>query len=260
MKPTVKNIYDKIDEYSPFSYALDWDNSGLLVGGFEREATRIHVALDADDDVIEKAILDHADLIVTHHPLIFRGIKSVTDEDFIGRRLLKLAENGVSMIAAHTNYDVAVMSDIVASKYRLQNIRPLEVTGESNGKAIGIGAVGEVEKTELKAIVFSTKIGFDLDAVRVFGDNRAVNRIAICPGSGGSDIDLAVKSGADVYITGDVSHHEGIDAVAKGIAVIDAGHWGLEHVFVEDMTAMLRVAFPAAYVEGHGKSSPFETV
>ncbi len=260
MKPIVKEIFEKIDDYAPFFIAEDWDNSGLLVGNKESAVERILVALDLDEEVLSLAVKDHIDLIVTHHPVIFHSIKSVTGSDFIGRRLMTLIKNDISVISAHTNYDIAIMGRIAASKLALKNVSPLEVTGEIDGEPAGIGVVGDVEPTELKTVTFSTKIGFDLDAVRVYGSDRKVRKIAICPGSGGGNVERAVKAGADVYITGDVSHHTGIDAVASGMAVIDAGHAGLEHVFVPDMAAMLRLSFPAVYVDTLEKISPFETV
>lgn len=252
MKPNVLDIYNKINEYAPFEEALDWDNSGLLVGDFENGVDRVLVALDLDDDVVDKAVSDHADLVVTHHPLIFGSLKAVTTEDFIARRVIKLIENHISVIAAHTNYDKAVMGELAASKLGIKNAEPLDDDG--------IGVIGDINPTDLKSITFSTKIAFELDAVRVYGENRQVKKIAVTPGSGGSCVKSAIEKGADVYITGDISHHTGIDAVAQNLAVIDAGHAGLEHVFVPDMAAMLRLSFPAVYVDSTEKISPFETV
>ena len=125
MKPTVREIYERIDEYAPYGYACDWDNSGIQVGDMESDVERILVALDLDDDVTSAACEGHYDLIVTHHPLIFDPMTKVTKDDFIGRRVMRLIESHISAIAVHTNYDVAVMGKLASSRYNMKNVEPL---------------------------------------------------------------------------------------------------------------------------------------
>lgn len=249
-----KEVTDIIEQRYPREYALEWDNVGLLAGRDDKEVRSIYLALDASDEVIRAAREQGADMLVTHHPLIFSGMKRITNQDFIGRRILELVRHDISYYAMHTNYDVLGMADLAGSRMELRQPEILEVTGDGfyqeeyrketiciDSAGVGIGRVGRLEKAvTLRQCCEDVKRVFHLESVRVFGDpERLVERIAICPGSGKSVIGEALKKQADVLVTGDIGHHDGIDAAAQGMAVIDAGHYGLEHIFVEDMTAYL---------------------
>lgn len=229
-----REVTDIIEQRFPKEYALDWDNVGLLAGRDDKEVRCIYIALDASDEVIHTAAQQGADMLVTHHPLIFSGMKRITNQDFIGRRILELIRRDISYYAMHTNYDVLGMAALSGSMIGLKQPEALEVTCEAQE---GIGRIGQLEKAvSLRQCCEDVKRAFHLESVRVFGNpDRTVERIAICPGSGKSVIGEALKKQADVLITGDIGHHEGIDAAAQGMAVIDAGHYGLEHIFVEDM-------------------------
>ena len=229
-----REVTDIIEQRFPKEYALDWDNVGLLAGRDDKEVRCIYIALDASDEVIHAAARQGADMLVTHHPLILSGMKRITNQDFIGRRILGLIRRDISYYAMHTNYDVLGMAALSGSMIGLKQPEALEVTCEAQE---GIGRIGQLEKAvSLKQCCEDVKRAFHLESVRVFGNpDRTVERIAICPGSGKSVIGEALKKQADVLITGDIGHHEGIDAAAQGMAVIDAGHYGLEHIFVEDM-------------------------
>ncbi len=229
-----REVTDIIEQRFPKEYALDWDNVGLLAGRDDKEVRCIYIALDASDEVIHAAARQGADMLVTHHPLIFSGMKRITNQDFIGRRILGLIRRDISYYAMHTNYDVLGMAALSGSMIGLKQPEALEVTCEAQE---GIGRIGQLEKAvSLKQCCEDVKRAFHLESVRVFGNpDRTVERIAICPGSGKSVIGEALKKQADVLITGDIGHHEGIDAAAQGMVVIDAGHYGLEHIFVEDM-------------------------
>ena len=229
-----REVTDIIEQRFPKEYALDWDNVGLLAGRDDKEVRCIYIALDASDEVIHAAARQGADMLVTHHPLIFSGMKRITNQDFIGRRILGLIRRDISYYAMHTNYDVLGMAALSGSMIGLKQPEALEVTCEAQE---GIGRIGQLEKAvSLRQCCEDVKRAFHLESVRVFGNpDRTVERIAICPGSGKSVIGEALKKQADVLITGDIGHHEGIDAAAQGMVVIDAGHYGLEHIFVEDM-------------------------
>ena len=124
----VKEIMQILEEQSPLSYACGWDNSGLLAGNPEKEVQKVYIALDASDEAVDEAVQMGADLLLTHHPLIFKGIKKVTTDDFIGRRLIKMIQNDMSYIAMHTNFDVKGMADLAAARLGLQEARVLDVT------------------------------------------------------------------------------------------------------------------------------------
>lgn len=232
-----REIIEVIERKYARSYAMSWDNVGLLCGRFDKEVKRIYVALDVTDEVVEQAIEAKADMIVTHHPLIMSGLNRITDDDFIGKRLIKLIQNDISYYAMHTNYDVRGMAELASDKLGLSDVEILEITGEEEG----IGRIANLsEEMTLRQCCELVKDAFSLENVKVFGDlDTKVSRMAICPGSGKSFIKTAVKKGADVYVTGDIGHHDGIDAVAQNLAVIDAGHYGIEHIFVKDMAEYL---------------------
>lgn len=231
-----REVMDVIERAYPKEYALEWDNVGLLVGRDDKEVKSIYIALDATDEVIEAALQKGADMLVTHHPLIFSGLMRIHNQDFIGRRILRLIRNDISYYAMHTNYDVCRMGRLSGEKMGFVNPEILEVTCEDDTLR-GIGEIAEfTKKITLRECAGAVKTAFDLANVKIYGDmEKEIGRAAICPGSGKSVIKEAVKKGADVLITGDIGHHEGIDSVAQGLAVIDAGHYGVEHIFVEDM-------------------------
>ena len=211
-------IIDILQKQAAETYALEWDNVGLLVGSRKKEVKKIYIALDASDEAVGEAVAQGADLLLTHHPLIFRGIKRVTDDDFIGRRVMALVRADMSYYAMHTNFDVMGMARLSADKMGLKNTAPLEETCIEAGIQQGT---------------------------------------AICPGSGGSNVKNALEAGADVYITGDIDHHTGIDAVACNMAVIDAGHYGIEQIFIEFMAEYIHNHVPGVEVAMQGRAEPF---
>lgn len=239
----VREIIEEINKTSPFDAACDWDNVGLLVGSLDWKADSVYLALDATDEVIDHAIAAGADVILTHHPMIFSPVNRVVADDFVGRRIIKLIENHIACIAMHTNYDIYGMAKLAADRLGLQKRTPLEVTSEDGSE--GIGRVGRVAgRYTLKDYAEFVRDEFGLSHVRFFGDAGAPVKVVACtPGSGKSDIGLAIAAGADTFVTGDIDHHTGIDSVAKGLNIIDAGHYGIEHIFIKDEAKKLRDAF-----------------
>ena len=252
-------ICESLEELSPKRFALSFDNVGLLVGRYDKDVKTIYIALDATDEVIDAAIECEADMLITHHPMIFSAIKSVRADDFIGRRILKLAKYDISYYAMHTNFDVMGMADAAADEIDLIERDVLQVTYEDEIGAEGIGRIGRLrEEMSLIELCDFVKERFMLDTVKVFGDpERLCNICAISPGSGKSMIKYAIEKGADVIITGDIDHHEGIDSVAQGLCVIDAGHFGIEKIFVPYMEEFIRREMPEIKVYTHEMTSPF---
>ncbi len=234
---------ERLEKLAPISLACEWDNPGLMAGRTEKEISRVLVALDATEEILDLAVKERADLLLTHHPLIFRPIKRVTSQDFIGKRLLTLIQNNICCYSMHTNFDVApgCMADLAAARLHLTDQRALAPMGEWNGVSYGIGKTGRLpEAMSLEGLADKVKEAFGLPAVGVYGLRQAASQVcqvAVCPGSGGDMAGEALAAGAQVLITGDVSHHRGIDAAAQGLAVIDAGHYGLEHIFVDFMAS-----------------------
>ena len=255
-----RDIMKVIENTYPKHAALAWDNVGLLVGRIEKEVKKIYVALDATDEVIDDAILRGADMLITHHPLLFSPLKRITDENFIGSRVVKLLQHDISYYAMHTNYDVLGMAELSGVVLGLKEAEVLEVTDIEQKE--GIGRVGDLSgEITLLECCDLVKEKFQLDSVKVFGDmKQKVRRVAISPGSGKGMAEIAIEKHADVLVTGDISHHEGIDAVAQGVAIIDAGHYGLEHIFVDDMVTFLMKNFPDIEIRKSEDKQPFQVI
>lgn len=241
-----RELIEKLEELAPRSLACDWDNPGFLAGRADKEIKKVLVALDATDEVIEQAIQEKADFLLTHHPLIFRALKQVNDEHFISRRIVNLLQADISYFAMHTNFDTApgCMADLAAKRLGILDGSPLEVTGEVGGEAVGIGKIGVLaEAVSLEELARQVKTAFDLPFVLVYGRDAvkgAVKQVAVSPGSGGSMIRYALEKKAQVLVTGDIGHHDAIDAAAQGMAILDAGHYGLEHIFIPFMADYVR--------------------
>ena len=254
-----KKVIELLEKQSPKSYACDWDNVGLLVGREDKEIQKIYIALDATDEAIEEAIANGADMLLTHHPMIFKGMKRVTQEDFIGRRIIRLIQNDMVYYAMHTNYDILGMADLSARYLELSDTKVLCATGEKDGETIGFGRVGNLPcEMTLKEYALLVKKNLKLSDVKVYGNlEQTVKTAAVCTGSGKSMIQDVLAAGADVYVTGDIDHHTGIDTVAQGLAIIDAGHYGTEYIFMEDMKERLAKAFPELTVSCAKVRSPY---
>lgn len=254
-----RELMEKLEALSPVSYAESWDNVGLLAGRYEKEIHKVMIALDATDEVVEEALQKGADLLLTHHPLIFSARKKINNGDFIGRRLVTLLKHDMCYYAMHTNFDVMGMADAAADKIALKDREVLDVTYEKDGLKEGIGRIGMLqEPLTLKTCAKEVKRLFELESVKCFGDaERLIKRAAICPGSGKSVVERAVLMGADVLITGDIDHHTGIDAAAMGLSVIDAGHYGLEKIFVPYMEAFLRKECLTLEIMRAAEKNPF---
>ena len=237
---TCSDVMKWFREKWPEHLACDWDNVGLLAGRRQKTVERVYVALDATGEVIGDAIEKQADMLITHHPMIFGSIKKVSDADPVGNRLIRLIQADISYYAGHTSFDIAKggMADLAAERLGLftGDTVPLEVTGEQDGEPVGIGKTGMIrEPLSVEELAEIVKERFGIPFVTVYGNRpgQKLERIAISPGSGKSMMAAAAEAGADVLITGDMGHHEGLDLAEEGIALIDAGHYGLEHIFVE---------------------------
>lgn len=257
-----REIMQVIEAAYPRDAALGFDNVGLLAGRAEKEVERVYLALDATDAVIDHALEAGADMLITHHPLIFSPLKSVTDEDFVGRRVLKLIRGDLSYYAMHTNYDVLGMAALSEKILGLKDTEVLDVTMEAEGREEGIGRTGRLpEEMSLEECCLYVKHKLNLGSLKVFGDmEQRVSRLAISPGSGKSAIAPAIAKGADVLVTGDIGHHDGLDAVEQGLSVIDAGHYGTEYIFIEDMKRFFEEKMPGVEAVTAPIAHPFQVI
>ncbi len=255
-------IIEELEKKYPLNMAESWDNSGLQAGSRGVEVEKVYIALDATDQVIEKARNVGTDLLLTHHPLLFAPIKKVNTDDFTGRRIVSLIQSGISCYAMHTNYDVVTMGALAGEMLGLCQAEVMEVTYEDGERKEGFGRTGELpgEMTLLECGEHVKKV-FGLETVKIFGNlQQKVTRAAVLPGSGKSMVKAALNTGAQVLITGDFGHHDGIDAVMQGLAVIDAGHYGIEHIFIPQMAAYMKEKFPELEIFTEEIENPFTVI
>lgn len=231
---TIKDIYNCLDELAPFSLQESYDNSGLIIGNMSREVTKVVIALDITTDTANEAVLSDAELVITHHPVIFSPLKRIDTATPLGM----LLTNNVAVISSHTNFDSAVMNEILCEKLSLTPKAPLCT---ENGTDIGF--VCDCEKTSAKELAKRAKEALGCVSVRYVNTDKAVERVAVCSGSGGSFLHNAISLKCDAYITGDVKHDVFIDAFNNDIALIDAGHFYTENIFCEYVKEYLQGKF-----------------
>ena len=238
----LNDIITQLQMAAPEDFAQDWDNVGLLVGDRKQDIQKIFIALDANETAIAQAKAVGAQLLLTHHPLIFSPLKKVNCDNFISARVVELLRSQMSYYAMHTNFDAAKMGELAAERMDLNVEAPLADIFTRDGKDYGIGVVGSLKESEtLGGLCAVVKEAFGLDTVKLFREETGpISRVAICPGSGKSTIGDAIAAGAQVLITGDIDHHSGIDAAAQGLSIIDAGHYGIEHIFIGYMEQYLK--------------------
>lgn len=246
---TVREIYQYLDGLAPFSLQMEFDNAGFLVGRGERAVSKILVSLDITEEVAEEAAELGAELIVSHHPVIFRPAKSVTDGDPDGRVLLALAEHRIAAICAHTNLDSVAggVNDALAQKLGLVQIEQLHQDGvDGSGRPYGIGRVGSTTGAPMYAPAFAAfvKEALGANGVRYVDARRPVRRVAV---GGGACADLlrdALALGCDTFVTADVKYDQFLEAKALGITLMDAGHYATEQVVCPQITEYLSRCFP----------------
>lgn len=255
----VKELTEWLGGNFPAAVAEDWDNVGLLTGDDESEVKHVFLALDLTEAVLDEAIQAGADMIVTHHPMIFSGIKKINNHSFTGRKILTLIQKGIVYYAMHTNYDVLGMADLSADYTKMHDTTVLSITEERDGEVQGFGRVGKLPREmTLREYAQLVKESLKLNDVKVYGNlDSMVKCAAVCTGSGKSMIKDVIKAGADVYVTGDIDHHTGIDTVAQGLALIDAGHYGTEYIFMDAMKKELTQAFPELKISCAEVKSPY---
>ena len=236
---TVADILAFLDTLAPRSLKMDWDNCGLLCGRPGREVHRILVALDPFDTVIDEAIRVKADLLVTHHPLIFRnGLMAVNEDTEAGRCVLKLVENGIAAINAHTNLDIAPggINDVLAQTLGLNGI---ETTGEE-----GLLRRGAVPAQPLPQFLAHVKQALGCDGLRYVDGGRPVATVAVGGGACADEMEEALAAGCNTFVTSDVKYNQFRTAFQLGLNLIDAGHFHTENPAMPVLRDRLQAAFP----------------
>lgn len=246
MIPTLGDFLRLIERIAPIRLAEPWDNPGLQIGDSGQKIKKIFSSLDPTLDALMNTSKTHAQVLFTHHPLIFKSVSHIEINAYPGQILARAAQTHISVVTAHTNLDVAKggINDILANLMGLQNVEVLQPHDKEPG--VGLGRVGNLpEPTDLYNLAKAVKKTLGADHIRLVGQNKErVRRIAVVGGSGGSLTSSAAGSGADVLITGDVGHHAALEAKSLGIALIDGGHFHTEktafNIFCRHLEDFLR--------------------
>lgn len=247
----VYEIAEKIEQLAPKELAEPWDNVGLMVGDEEQNVSAVYLTLDVTSSAAEEAIKCGAQLIVSHHPLLFSPLKNVIEQDITGSIVRSLIKNDISVYSAHTNLDKARggMNDILCEKLGINDVRAYfdDECVDPSGKALdNIGRIGTLDTpTEMADFTDYVKNVLGCRAISYTGDlSDVVSQVAVCSGSGGDLIYNAYNAGADVYVTSEIKHHEAQLALELGINLIDAGHFETENIVCDFMEEYLKSSFP----------------
>ena len=240
----VKDIAEAIEEFAPKNLQESYDNAGLQVGYPDTEVSAVLLCLDVTEEIIKEACERECNLIVSHHPLIFKGLKSLTGADMTQRLVLSALRHGISVYSAHTNLDSVWdgVSHEIARRLSLKDIEVLDPQ-EKNPKA-GLGVVGNI--TPVPKIEFLRKIKetFKVNALRYSAQSPSVvvRRVAVCGGAGASLISTAIKAKADILVTGDVKYHD-FTSYGNEIIIADIGHYESELCSREIISRVIREKF-----------------
>lgn len=225
-------VLNVLEAWAPKKLAEDWDNPGLLVGSPEQEVSRIMTCLDVSGQAVEAAIRSGTQLIVAHHPLIFRGLRKIRTDLAAGAMLQKLLKHDIAVIAMHTNLDIAPggVNDVLAEAIGLTEVKAFGEEREAAGVTGTLGRLGYLpEPLPAREFALRVREALPVKYVRlVEAGAHHVRKVALCSGSGAEFIAKAALVGADAYLTGDVKYHEAQQAVELGIHLVDGGHFGTE--------------------------------
>lgn len=227
----VKEIIEVMETLAPTFLKEDFDNVGLMVGDREKEVKKVLVALDCTLKVVQEAKDNNVDLIITHHPLIFRRPNNITTDTLQGKKIIELIKNDISLYSSHTNLDSAKkgLNDSIPGLLGYDASEILEANKRDS--EAGLGRLVTLEKaTTLEDIINKVKSTFNINNLRVVKGKDEVNKIAIINGSGQDFIGRAISKGADCIITGDTTYHFASDYKEMGINIIDAGHFASEQI------------------------------
>ena len=241
---TVGDLLKYIETLAPRELKMDWDNVGLNCGSRTAPVKKVLVALDPFEHVCQEAAAWGADLLVTHHPLIFRPIPMVTDDAAITRGLMELIRHNISHICAHTNLDCAPggVNDTLAAVLGLANVEPLGAYG-------GMMRCGEVPEQRLGDFLAFVKEQLGCDGLRYCDGGKPVHKVAVGGGACSDGLYDAVLAGCDTFVTSDVKYNNFWDAKEQGLSLIDAGHFATENPVVSVLAEKIAAAFPEIEVK-----------
>ena len=237
-----RDIINILEKKFPRINAEEWDNVGLLIGDYDKEVKKIQFSLDATLESIEHAISEKVDMLITHHPIIFKSIKDITEQNILGKKIRDLIKNDINVYSIHTNLDSSIegLNDYVLKKIGISEYKILDFDEEKN---CGIGRIFKLdEEKDLKKFIEELKLKLQISNLRVISNdlNKKIKKVALINGSAMSYWRKAKKEKIDLFITGDVGYHDALDARESGLAVIDFGHYESEHFFHEVLIKELK--------------------
>jgi dinuclear metal center YbgI/SA1388 family protein len=245
---TVADAMAFLDRFAPAALAETWDNVGLLLGEQSAPLDRVMTCLTLSEDVADEAVREHANLVVTHHPVFFQAVKRITGETPEGRTILRLARAGTAVYSPHTAFDSAAagINQRLAESLGLTDIVPLRPVAMDDPNSLGGGRCGRLAATEsletfltrVRRVLCVTTLGFAGDP------SAAVTKVAVTCGAAAEFLDDAALAGCDVLLTGEARFHACLDARAKGIGLVLAGHYATERPGVEALANVIAAAFP----------------
>ncbi len=249
----------KVSEIVSYLYSLapaymkeDWDNVGLICGRDDAEVTKILVALDASTVVLQEAKEKNCQMVVSHHPMIFGGVKQVNPSSIVGKHILFAVENKIACVNMHTNLDCVSegVNDILAETLGLQNISLAAPKGtDENGNDYGYVRVGDVAVQSLEAFAKYVKEKLNCRGLRYADGGRPVRKIAVGGGACGDEIPAVLAAGCDTFVTADLKYHQFAEAADIGLNLIDAGHFQTEVPVCDYLCKKLTERFPELRVE-----------
>ena len=244
---TVNDILTFVESLAPRFMKMDWDNVGLLCGSRKQEVTKILVALDPFEGVCREAARWGAELIVTHHPIIFQPLKAVTDETSIGRSIQLLCREGISAVNAHTNLDCAPdgVNDRLATALGLSEIQVLNPMGtDAEGRSWGLLRSGSVPEQDLAAFLNTVKTALGCKGLRYVDGGKPVCKVAVGGGACADGLMEAYDAGCDTFVTSDIKYNQFWTAQDLGMNLIDAGHFYTENPVTACLAEKIAAAFP----------------
>ena len=235
---TVRELYEYMNKRIPSALSCEWDNDGLMCcPKADKEVKKVLVVLDITAEMVRHAMKNGCDLILSHHPLVFKPIKALNTDGGVPSRLIKLVQNGISAMSFHTRLDVLPggVNDALAEKLGLCDVEPFGEDG------VMMGRIGTVEETTLD--VFAEKVKKSLGAPAVnYNGQLPVKKVAVLGGSGEDFISAARRCGADTFVSGTIGYHVLTDAKELGINLVEAGHYFTEAPVLENLADMVRSA------------------
>jgi len=243
-----KEVIEVLERFAPTSFQESYDNTGIQIGDIELDVSGVLISLDITEAVLDEAIEKGCNMIVAHHPLLFKGLKKIVGTDYVQRVAIKAIKNDVVLYAAHTNLDKCA-NGVSWKMAELLGLRNVSVLVPEEG-GIGLGCVGNLPKPldELETLAIVKKC-FGAECIRHTAlTGRKIERIAVCGGSGSEFIGEAIKAHADMYVTGDIKYHEFFNADNK-IVIADIGHFESEKATKEIFYAEISKLFPKFAVQ-----------